>query len=284
MLKSILPKNPKNSQKLTKSVSYLKNQLKSQHAHYDPYKLLTHVRTKDYSKRKEGLEKIKNFGYTPFEQVDYILANQHPISLKTTEVEKINTMTRKTIEYLKIDASSLGAISMSMNQGNNGDDKIFVILKSALRSICDWRGVNTGADTNYIEIQNDKWLNYSAKPEDYIAILNMNISQYDEEQEGTLEYEYCPSFMNQKCIILRSKAVETQFMTENMEYFDLWITDVFLARIWQHEFDHLNGIHMASDVHHQNPDNGMFQEFEGEEFQFDETFSTVISQTFFKKF
>lgn len=51
--------------------------------------------------------------------------------------------------------------------------------------------------------------------------------------------------------IQRAGSIKTQFMTENMEYFDLWVTDQFLARVWQHEIDHSNGIHLVSDMHNE---------------------------------
>ena len=117
-----------------------------------------------------------------------------------------------------------------------------------LQCVCDWREVNLGGElTKPKLIENNKWLNYETGPEDYIAILNAKITDFGSpDQEASVEYEYCQSFHNTKRQIARAKSVKTQFMTENMEFFDLWVTDEFLSRVWQHEIDHMNGIHLLS--------------------------------------
>lgn len=77
-----------------------------------------------------------------------------------------------------MDACSYGAVSMSMNQTRNGTEKIFVVLKSVISNICDWRDVNLGSleEENTVFVETNKWLNYKTKPDDYIAILNAKIT------------------------------------------------------------------------------------------------------------
>ena len=65
-------------------------------------------------------------------------------------------------------------------------------------------------------------------------------------------------------------------MTENMEYFDLWITDSFLSRVWQHEVDHLNGIHLASDQNYGEINTSM-EQVHGSDIELSEMFQKVIN-------
>ena len=58
----------------------------------------------------------------------------------------LTSVLEKSIEYLKMDAMVFGAISMSMNQTEHGIEKVFVILKSALKKVCDFRSVNLGGN------------------------------------------------------------------------------------------------------------------------------------------
>lgn len=170
---------------------------------------------------------------------------------------------------------------MSMNQTEYGQERIFVILKSALKTICEWRDVNIATGPHHtlgqdIWIDENKWINYDVTPEDYIAIINCQISDYDTEHEGIEEFEYCPSYYNQKLKISRSRAVKTQFMTENMEYFDLWVTDTFLSRVWQHENDHLDGIHFIKhQQYHQESVGSTIETFSGEDIELSKEFQKV---------
>ena len=114
------------------------------------------MRTKPYEKRIEGVRARSNFEYNPFNfdaSEELMSGGFSGLSRVCSEVTHISPVLQKSVEYLKIDASSLGAISMSMNQTHSGQEKVFVILKCALRKICDFRSVNLATTFEKEEIQ-----------------------------------------------------------------------------------------------------------------------------------
>ena len=71
-----------------------------------------------------------------------------------------------------------------------------------------------------------------------LTIINPEITSRLADQEG--EYEGCLSIPNQYGPVARSKAVTVRFQDLKGETLTIRATD-FLARIFQHEIDHLDG-------------------------------------------
>lgn len=72
----------------------------------------------------------------------------------------------------------------------------------------------------------------------FLTIINPEITSRSTGQEG--EYEGCLSIPNQYGPVVRSKAVTVRFQNLKGETLTIKATD-FLARIFQHEIDHLDG-------------------------------------------
>lgn len=128
------------------------------HSSYRPWRKLSSIRTKPYEWRIDGIKARSEFQYSPFnhESEEVLLSGEMcALNRACTEVTHFTSALQKSVEYLKIDASVLGAISMSMNQGQSGQEKVFVLLKSALAKICDFRAVNmdTGGKSDRQEPQ-----------------------------------------------------------------------------------------------------------------------------------
>lgn len=71
------------------------------------------------------------------------------------------------------------------------------------------------------------------------AYINGHILEYDDSQTETLE-EGCLSLPGIHENVKRAKRVHIKYLDENLKPHDEWV-DGYLARVVQHEFDHLEG-------------------------------------------
>ena len=69
--------------------------------------------------------------------------------------------------------------------------------------------------------------------------INPHIVEYDESETDTLE-EGCPSLPAIHEKVTRPKRIHVQWLDEQMKPHDEWV-EGYLARVMQHEFDHLEG-------------------------------------------
>ena len=72
------------------------------------------------------------------------------------------------------------------------------------------------------------------------AFINPHILEYDEEAEKDSSDEGCLSIpgINEK--VVRPTRIHVKYMDEQFQEHDEWVTG-YLARVMQHEFDHLEG-------------------------------------------
>lgn len=75
---------------------------------------------------------------------------------------------------------------------------------------------------------------------DYIhTFINAHIVEYDETEKDTSE-EGCLSLPGLHEKVVRPTRIRVQYLDEKFEPHDEWV-DGYLARVMQHEFDHLEG-------------------------------------------
>jgi peptide deformylase len=72
-----------------------------------------------------------------------------------------------------------------------------------------------------------------------VAIINPRIITYSEEK--VTDWEGCLSIPGIRALVPRFKSIEAEYYTRDGKYHKQEFTD-FVARIFQHELDHLNGI------------------------------------------
>lgn len=75
------------------------------------------------------------------------------------------------------------------------------------------------------------------------AFINGHIVEYDDSEKETME-EGCLSLPGLHESVTRSKRIHVRYLDENLQEHDEWV-DGYLARVIQHEFDHLEGIVFA---------------------------------------
>lgn len=75
------------------------------------------------------------------------------------------------------------------------------------------------------------------------AFINGHIVEYDDSEKETME-EGCLSLPGLHESVTRPKRIHVQYLDENLQEHDEWV-DGYLARVIQHEFDHLEGIVFA---------------------------------------
>lgn len=75
------------------------------------------------------------------------------------------------------------------------------------------------------------------------AFINGHIVEYDDSEKETME-EGCLSLPGLHESVTRPKRIHVRYLDENLQEHDEWI-DGYLARVIQHEFDHLEGIVFA---------------------------------------
>ncbi len=71
------------------------------------------------------------------------------------------------------------------------------------------------------------------------AFINGHILEFDDKETETLE-EGCLSLPGIHESVKRAKRVHAKWLDENLKEHDEWV-DGYLARVMQHEFDHLEG-------------------------------------------
>jgi peptide deformylase len=72
------------------------------------------------------------------------------------------------------------------------------------------------------------------------VFINGHIVEYDEKEKETLE-EGCLSLPGLHERVTRPTRIRVKYVDENFQEHDEWI-DGYLARVIQHEFDHLEGV------------------------------------------
>jgi len=71
-----------------------------------------------------------------------------------------------------------------------------------------------------------------------VAIINPKIIAYSKEKEQ--DWEGCLSLPGIRALVPRHKKIEVLYTNQSGELINI-VFDGFLARVFQHEFDHLNG-------------------------------------------
>lgn len=75
------------------------------------------------------------------------------------------------------------------------------------------------------------------------AFINAHIVEYDDSEKDTME-EGCLSLPGLHESVTRPKRIHVQYLDENLQPHDEWV-EGYLARVMQHEFDHLEGVVFA---------------------------------------
>ncbi len=75
------------------------------------------------------------------------------------------------------------------------------------------------------------------------VFINGHIVEYDDTEKDTME-EGCLSLPGFRESVTRPTRIRVQYVDENFEPHDEWV-DGYLARVIQHEFDHLDGVVFA---------------------------------------
>ncbi len=73
------------------------------------------------------------------------------------------------------------------------------------------------------------------------AYINAHIIEYDEESKKESMEEGCLSIPGIHENVTRPTRIHVQYMDENFQPHDEWV-EGYLARVMQHEFDHLEGV------------------------------------------
>lgn len=72
------------------------------------------------------------------------------------------------------------------------------------------------------------------------AFINAHILEYDDESEKASSEEGCLSIPGISEKVTRPTRIHVKFLDEEMKEHDEWV-EGYLARVMQHEFDHLEG-------------------------------------------
>jgi len=75
------------------------------------------------------------------------------------------------------------------------------------------------------------------------VFINAHIVEYDDKEKDTME-EGCLSLPGLHESVTRPKRIHVQYLDENLQPHDEWV-EGYLARVMQHEFDHLEGVVFA---------------------------------------
>lgn len=75
------------------------------------------------------------------------------------------------------------------------------------------------------------------------VFINGHIVEYDDSEKDTME-EGCLSLPGLHESVTRPKRIHVQYLDEQLQPHDEWV-DGYLARVIQHEFDHLEGVVFA---------------------------------------
>lgn len=72
------------------------------------------------------------------------------------------------------------------------------------------------------------------------AFINAHILEYDDESEKASSEEGCLSIPGISEKVTRPTSIHVKYLDEEMQEHDEWV-EGYLARVMQHEFDHLEG-------------------------------------------
>ncbi|MCM8833469.1 MAG: peptide deformylase [Candidatus Omnitrophica bacterium] len=118
----------------------------------------------------------------------------------------------------------------------NIDDKILRIIKSMKETLISANGVGLAA--NQVGILKRIFIAYDKEKENLITVINPEIV---DAKEIEIDLEGCLSFPEIYFSISRNKVVTVKGINENGKEIIIEGKDL-LARCFQHEIDHLNGI------------------------------------------
>ncbi|MCM8767584.1 MAG: peptide deformylase [Candidatus Omnitrophica bacterium] len=118
----------------------------------------------------------------------------------------------------------------------NIDDKILRIIKSMKETLISVNGIGLAA--NQVGILKRIFIAYDKEKENLITVINPEIV---DAKEIEIDLEGCLSFPEIYFSISRNKVVTVKGINENGKEIIIEGKDL-LARCFQHEIDHLNGI------------------------------------------
>lgn len=147
----------------------------------------------------------------------------HPYNKTCIPVTNLNSKIRNSIRNLITLAFIHGSQSMSMNQTGEDPYQIFVIAK---------------------ELNTFHWVNRELKEEDFKVYINPEI--IGESEMTNIIEEYCASHPNQYAKIVRSESIEVTYLDSNLRLQQEDMSGI-LARVFQHEMDHMQGMNFLRD-------------------------------------
>jgi len=115
------------------------------------------------------------------------------------------------------------------------DPKILQLIKNMREIMIKEKGVGLAAN----QIGLDKQIFVMGPGEDFFAFINPKITKYSKEKEDM--EEGCLSVPGKVGIVSRPVAIEIKGFNEKGEKIKMKFDGIF-ARIFQHEYDHLQGI------------------------------------------
>ncbi|MFN4226897.1 MAG: peptide deformylase [Candidatus Ratteibacteria bacterium] len=117
------------------------------------------------------------------------------------------------------------------------DDKVRKLIKSMKETLISVKGLGLAA--NQVGILKRIFIAYDKEKGNLITVINPEI--VDKNQEEIIDFEGCLSFPEIYFSINRNKMVTIKGINENGKEIIIEGKDL-LARCFQHEIDHLNGI------------------------------------------
>jgi len=128
---------------------------------------------------------------------------------------------------------------------NIRDDAVQEFIDNLIETAIDSNGVGLAAPQVFepyriFIINSSPNSRYPDAPEEGpVAIINPEIVSYSDEKEK--DWEGCLSIPGIRGLVPRHKSINARFTTRDGNTEEREFTD-FVARIFQHEFDHLNGV------------------------------------------
>lgn len=126
-----------------------------------------------------------------------------------------------------------------------GDSEVQTFIDDLIETCIDSHGVGIAAPQVYISkrifiISSKPNPRYPNAPEmGPIALINPEITSYSDEKEK--DWEGCLSIPGIRGLVPRHKTINVKYQTRDGEEVEDQFHD-FIARIFQHELDHLDGI------------------------------------------
>lgn len=135
---------------------------------------------------------------------------------------------RKVAEDIPLDYPDLKALIADMFETNTASDGVGLAAPQIGKSI---RVVIIDLDVLSDDLPEYKGFRH--------AYINAHILEYDDSENETME-EGCLSLPAIHESVKRPKRIRVQYLDEDLQPHDEWV-DGYLARVMQHEFDHLEG-------------------------------------------